>query len=76
MLAPQMSPIHFDVLEPVFAKHGYNVVLLKNDDRSAIDMGLKYVNNDACYPVHHGGRPAYGGGDCRADTTPITLPSS
>ena len=35
------------------AKHGYNVVLLKNDDRRAIDMGLKYVNNDACYPVHH-----------------------
>ena len=50
LLAPQMSPIHFDVLEPVFAKHGYNVVLLKNDDRRAIDMGLKYVNNDACFP--------------------------
>jgi len=29
-----MTPIHFDVLEPVFAKHGYNVVLLKNDDRN------------------------------------------
>ena len=50
LLAPQMSPIHFDVLEPVFAKRGYNVVLLKNDDRRAIDMGLKYVNNDACFP--------------------------
>ena len=50
LLAPQMSPIHFDVLEPMFAKHGYNVVLLKNDDRRAIDMGLKYVNNDACFP--------------------------
>ena len=50
LLAPQMSPIHFDVLEPVFAKHGYNVVLLKNDDRRAIDIGLKYVNNDACFP--------------------------
>ena len=50
LLAPQMSPIHFDVLEPVFAKHGYNVVLLKNDGRRAIDMGLKYVNNDACFP--------------------------
>ena len=50
LLAPQMSPIHFDVLEPMFAKHGYNVVLLKNDDRRAIDMGLKYGNNDACFP--------------------------
>ena len=50
LLAPQMSPIHFDILEPVFAKHGYRVELLKNDDRKAIDTGLKYVNNDACFP--------------------------
>ncbi len=50
ILAPQMSPIHFDILEKVFHKHGYNVVVLDNDDRAAIDTGLKYVNNDACYP--------------------------
>ncbi len=50
IIAPQMSPIHFDVLEPIFKKHGYNVVILKNDNRSAIDTGLKYVNNDACFP--------------------------
>ena len=50
ILAPQMSPIHFDILEPVFKKHGYNVVLLDNDNREAIDVGLKFVNNDACFP--------------------------
>ncbi len=50
ILAPQMSPIHFDILEPVFHKHGYHVVVLDNDNRTAIDTGLKYVNNDACYP--------------------------
>ncbi len=50
ILVPQMSPIHFDILEPVFHKHGYHVVILDNDNRSAIDTGLKYVNNDACYP--------------------------
>lgn len=50
ILAPQMSPIHFDILEAVFKKHGYNVVILGNDNRTAIDTGLKYVNNDACYP--------------------------
>ena len=50
ILAPQMSPIHFNILEPVFKKHGYNVVILDNDDRNAIDTGLKYVNNDACFP--------------------------
>ena len=50
IIAPQMSPIHFDILEPVFRKHGYNVVVLDNDNRSAIDTGLKFVNNDACFP--------------------------
>ena len=50
ILAPQMSPIHFDFLDPVFSKHGYNLKVLDNDNRSAIDMGLKFVNNDACFP--------------------------
>ena len=50
ILAPQMSPIHFEMLQPVFEKHGYHVVVLDNDDRTAIDTGLKYVNNDACFP--------------------------
>lgn len=50
ILCPQMSPIHFDLLEPTFRRCGYNLVVLNNDNRSSIDMGLKYVNNDACYP--------------------------
>ena len=50
VLAPQMCPIHFDILEPVFKKYGYNIEILGNDNRSAVDKGLQYVNNDACYP--------------------------
>lgn len=50
ILAPEMSPIHFDLIEPLFKKHGYHVEVLKNASRNAIDVGLKYVNNDACYP--------------------------
>jgi predicted CoA-substrate-specific enzyme activase len=50
IIAPQMSPIHFDILQPVLQKCGYNIVVLPNDNRHAIDVGLKYVNNDACYP--------------------------
>ena len=50
ILCPQMSPIHFDILEPAFSACGYNFVVMQNDNRHAIDMGLKYVNNDACYP--------------------------
>ncbi len=50
ILAPQMSPIHFNIMGPVFRKHGYHMVVLDNDNRTAIDMGLKFVNNDACFP--------------------------
>ncbi|MFR0733150.1 MAG: hypothetical protein ACLSHU_02085 [Oscillospiraceae bacterium] len=50
ILAPQMSPIHFDLLGPTFRKYGYHIEILGNDNRSAIDTGLKYVNNDACFP--------------------------
>ena len=50
IICPQMSPIHFDVIEPAFRSAGYNLVVLSDSDRHAIDTGLKYVNNDACYP--------------------------
>ena len=50
ILAPQMSPIHFEVLEPVFRHYGYNMEVLGNDNRNVIDFGLKFVNNDACFP--------------------------
>ncbi|MGB8454978.1 MAG: acyl-CoA dehydratase activase-related protein [Anaerocolumna sp.] len=50
LLCPQMSPIHFDILQPALKANGYNVEILDNDNHSAVDVGLKYVNNDACYP--------------------------
>ena len=50
ILAPQMSPIHFELLEPAFRASGYNLVVLGNDNKNAVNAGLKYVNNDACYP--------------------------
>ncbi len=50
ILCPQMSPIHFDLLEPAFNACGYNFEVLSNDNKRAVDVGLKYVNNDACYP--------------------------
>lgn len=50
ILAPQMSPIHFDLLQPAIASCGYQIEILDNDGKSAVDVGLKYVNNDACYP--------------------------
>lgn len=50
ILAPQMSPIHFNILESAFRSHGYHLEILPSDDRTAVDEGLKHVNNDACYP--------------------------
>ncbi|MBD5522543.1 MAG: 2-hydroxyacyl-CoA dehydratase [Lachnospiraceae bacterium] len=50
ILCPQMSPIHFEVLQAAFSACGYNFEVLDNDNRRAVDVGLKYVNNDACYP--------------------------
>ncbi len=50
ILCPQMSPIHFRLLQPAFNACGYNLEVLPNDNKEAVDVGLKYVNNDACYP--------------------------
>ncbi len=59
ILVPQMSPIHFELLEPAVKAAGYNVEFLQADTKSedykakcknAVDIGLRYVNNDACYP--------------------------
>ncbi|WP_432666202.1 acyl-CoA dehydratase activase-related protein [Wukongibacter baidiensis] len=51
ILAPQMSPVHFQFLKTGFKKAGYNVEILPSVDKTAIDEGLRYVNNDACYPA-------------------------
>ena len=50
ILAPEMSPIHFEMLEEAFQKHGYKFAILNSPDKDDVDEGLKYVNNDACYP--------------------------
>ncbi len=50
ILVPQMSPIHFQFLNAAAKKSGYNFEVLPSVDKKAIDEGLKYVNNDACYP--------------------------
>ncbi|NLK85930.1 MAG: 2-hydroxyacyl-CoA dehydratase [Clostridiaceae bacterium] len=50
ILAPQMSPIHFQFVEEAFRESGYDLEVLPSVDRDAVDEGLKHVNNDACYP--------------------------
>ena len=50
ILAPQMAPIQFDLVKHAFYTEGYDLVILDNDTKESVDVGLKYVNNDACYP--------------------------
>ncbi|MDR3158359.1 MAG: 2-hydroxyacyl-CoA dehydratase [Zoogloeaceae bacterium] len=50
ILAPQMSPMHFQFMEPAFKACGYQVKVLENVSANAIDHGLRFVNNDACFP--------------------------
>ena len=51
ILAPNMADIHFSLLINIFSQYGYRVELLKNDGRTVVDEGLKYVHNDTCYPA-------------------------
>lgn len=51
LLIPQMSPVHFQFMETVFNAEGYHAVQLPAVDREAVELGLRYVNNDACYPA-------------------------
>ncbi|MDR1554828.1 MAG: 2-hydroxyacyl-CoA dehydratase [Campylobacteraceae bacterium] len=50
IIAPQMSPIHFQFMESCFKACGHNFKLLEHVGENAVEDGLKYVNNDACYP--------------------------
>ncbi len=50
ILIPQMAPVHFELLESAVKACGYNAVLLRECTPHTVEVGLKYVNNDACYP--------------------------
>ena len=51
LLIPQMSPIHFQYFAPILQAAGYNAVLLPPVTKSSDEEGLRYINNDACYPT-------------------------
>ena len=50
ILVPQMAPIHFEMLEAAVGASGYHVELLRECTQKTVETGLKYVNNDVCYP--------------------------
>ena len=51
ILIPQMSPMHFQYFSTALESAGYKTVLLPSVNKNAVEEGLKYINNDACYPT-------------------------
>lgn len=50
ILAPDIFPTHMELLQEVFALHGYHVKVLHDEGPAVIAAGLKYLHNDMCYP--------------------------
>ncbi len=76
ILAPEMAPIHFELVQTVLRKYGYKVMIPPLPDKAAIDLGLRYVNNEMCYPaIVVAGQmlAALKSGDCDPDNTSIIL---
>ena len=51
ILAPQMAPIHFNLVSHVLNRYGYKVVIPETPKEDSINLGLQYVQNDMCYPA-------------------------
>ena len=49
ILAPDIFPTHMELLQEVFALHGYHVEVLHDEGPAVIAAGLKYLHNDMCY---------------------------
>ncbi len=50
ILSPSMAPIHFKLLKPVFLRQGFNVEIMENEEPEVLQLALKYLHNDMCYP--------------------------
>ena len=51
ILIPSMLPWHFNLLRAALVSCGYKAEVLANTERAVVETGLKYVNNDICYPA-------------------------
>ncbi|MBQ7569105.1 2-hydroxyacyl-CoA dehydratase, partial [bacterium] len=51
ILAPQVAPWQFKFIEVALQKAGYNLVIPDKRGREVVELGLKYVHNDVCFPA-------------------------
>lgn len=51
ILVPEITEFVTPLINPLFKLSGYNIVTLPKSDATSADMGLKYANNEVCYPA-------------------------
>ena len=51
ILSPSMAPIHFQLLRPAFQRQGFRVDIMENEGPEVLQLALKYLHNDLCYPA-------------------------
>ena len=51
LLFPNMSAHHMPFFESILNSEGYHAVYLADTTDNTVEVGLKYCNNDACYPA-------------------------
>lgn len=50
ILSPSMAPIHFKILKPILQRQGFKIEIMENDGPEVLQLALKYLHNDMCYP--------------------------
>lgn len=53
ILCGQMAPIHFELFERAIQDGGYDLEVLPAVSERTVELGLRYANNDMCYPAIH-----------------------
>ncbi|MBR6514643.1 MAG: 2-hydroxyacyl-CoA dehydratase [Clostridia bacterium] len=51
ILTPSMAPIHFKILRPILLRQGFNVDIIDAEGPEVLQLALKYLHNDMCYPA-------------------------
>ena len=50
IFSPSMAPIHFKILKPILQRQGFKIEIMENDGPEVLQLALKYLHNDMCYP--------------------------
>lgn len=51
IIAPFFTKFHSPLIPPIFECLGYEMETLPVSDKESVDMGLKYTNNEICFPA-------------------------